>query len=168
MKPFLNMIIGQIYLTFSQNIIQVVLFGVIISFIIFFIEKLGVKNIILGIKEKFIIELNYKWKILFYTYFYFILKKSLLNRSKGMKNSLEFAFKRDWLFLVKDTWTRVQAVENILFFIPISFFFSLAFFYGKKYKLQLLKKIVRFSFLLSLFIELTQLILTVGTFHYQI
>lgn len=57
-----------------------------------------------------------------------------------MKNSLEFAFKRDWLFLVKDTWSRVQAVENILFFIPISFFFSLAFFNGKKYKLQLLKK----------------------------
>ncbi len=72
MKPFLNMIIGQIYSTFSQNIIQVVLFGVIISFIIFFIEKLGTKNIMLGIKEKFIIELNYKWKILFYTYFYFI------------------------------------------------------------------------------------------------
>ena len=165
MKPFLNMIIGQIYSTFSQNIIQVVLFGVIISFIIFFIEKLGIKNIMFGIKEKFILELNYKWKILFYTYLYFILKKSLLNRSKGMKNSLEFAFKRDWLFLVKDTWSRVQAVENILFFIPISFFFSLAFFNKKKYELQLLKKILKFSFLLSLFIELTQLILTIGTFQ---
>ena len=165
MKPFLNMIIGQIYSTFSQNIIQMVLFGVIISFIIFFIEKLGIKNIMFGIKEKFILELNYKWKILFYTYLYFILKKSLLNRSKGMKNSLEFAFKRDWLFLVKDTWSRVQAVENILFFIPISFFFSLAFFNKKKYELQLLKKILKFSFLLSLFIELTQLILTIGTFQ---
>ena len=165
MKPFLNMITGQIYSTFSQNIIQVVLFGVIISFIIFFIEKLGIKNIMFGIKEKFIIELNYKWKILFYTYLYFILKKSLLNRSKGMKNSLEFAFKRDWLFLVKDTWSRVQAVENILFFIPISLFFVLAFFNGKKFELQLLRKILKFSFLLSLFIELTQLILTVGTFQ---
>lgn len=165
MKPFLNMITGQIYSTFSQNIVQVVLFGVIISFIIFFIEKLGIKNIMLGIKEKFILELNYKWKILFYTYLYFILKKSLLNRSKGMKNSLEFAFKRDWLFIVKDTWSRVQAAENILFFIPVSFFFTLAFFKGKKFELQLLKKIVKFSFLLSLFIELTQLILTIGTFQ---
>lgn len=72
MKPFLNMIIGQIYLTFSQNIIQVVLFGIIVSFIIFFIEKLGIKNIIFGIQEKFAKESNYKWKILFYTYLYFI------------------------------------------------------------------------------------------------
>ena len=165
MKPFLNMIIGQIYSTFSQNIIQMVLFGVIISFIIFFIEKLGIKNIMFGIKEKFILELNYKWKILFYTYLYFILKKSLLNRSKGMKNSLEFAFKRDWLFLVKDTWSRVQAMENILFFIPSSLFFTLAFFNEKKFELKLLKKVGKLSFLLSLFIELTQLTLTIGTFQ---
>lgn len=165
MKPFLNMITEQIYLTFSQNIVQVVLFGITISFIIFFIEKLGVKNIMLGIKEKFIIELNYKWKILFYTYLYFILKKSLLNRSKGMKNSLEFAFKRDWLFLVKDTWSRVQAMENILFFIPSSLFFTLAFFNEKKFELKLLKKVGKLSFLLSLFIELTQLTLTIGTFQ---
>ena len=166
MKPFLNMIIGQIYLTFSQNIIQVVLFGIIVSFIIFFIEKLGIKNIIFGIQEKFAKESNYKWKILFYTYLYFILKKSLLDRSKGMKNSLEFAFKKDWIFLVKDTWSKVQAVENILFFIPFSFFLILAFFSNKSItKLNLLKKIIKFSFLLSLFIELTQLFLTLGTFQ---
>lgn len=166
MKPFLNMIIGQIYLTFSQNIIQVVLFGIIVSFIIFFIEKLGIKNIIFGIQEKFAKESNYKWKILFYTYLYFILKKSLLDRSKGMKNSLEFAFKKDWIFLVKDTWSKVQAVENILFFIPFSFFLILAFFSNKSItKLNLLKKIIKFSFLLLLFIELTQLFLTLGTFQ---
>ena len=66
---------------------------------------------------------------------------------------------------MKDTWSKVQAVENILFFIPISFFFYLAFFDIKDFNLNLLKKVVKFSFLLSLFIELTQLILTLGTFQ---
>ena len=83
-----------------------------------------------------------------------------------MKNSLEFAFKRDWIFLVKDTWSKVQAVENILFFIPFSFFLILGFFSNKDIsKLNLLKKIIKFSFLLSLFIELIQLFLTLGTFQ---
>lgn len=165
MKPFLNMIIGQIYSVFSHYIIHLVLFAFIITFVIFFIEKLGIKNIIFGIKDKFIKESNYKWKILFYTYLYFILDKSLLNRSKGMKNSFEFAFKRDWLFLVKDTWSRVQAVSNILFFIPFSCFFTLAFVERENINLKSFKKIIKSSFLLSLFIELTQLLLTIGTFQ---
>lgn len=165
MKPFLNMITGQIYSVFSHYIIHLVLFAFIITFVIFFIEKLGLKNTIFGIKDKFIKEANYKWKILFYTYLYFILDKSLLSRSKGMKNSFEFAFKRDWLFLVKDTWSRVQAVSNILFFIPFSCFFTLAFINRENINLKSFKKIIKLSFLLSLFIELTQLLLTIGTFQ---
>ena len=165
MKPFFDMIVGQIYSVFTQYIIHLVLFAIIITFVIFFIEKLGIRNILFDIKEKFIKESNYKWKILFYTYLYFIIDKSLLSRSRGMINSLEFAFKRDWLFLVKDTWSRVQAVENILFFIPFSYFFILAFTEEKNRDFKLLKNITKLSFLLSLSIEIIQLILTIGTFQ---
>lgn len=165
MKPFLDMITSQIYLAFSQYTIQLFIFGIIVSFIVFFIEKIGVKNIIFGIQKKLTKESDYKWKILFYTYFYFILKKSLLDRSIGIKNSLEFAFKSDWLFLAKDTWSRVQGIANILFFIPLSIFFILAFFKPKDLNLKLLKMIIKFSFLLSFLIELSQLILTLGTFQ---
>ena len=165
MKPFLDMITSQICLAFSQYIIQLFIFGIIVSFMVFFIEKIGVKNIIFGIQKKLTKESDYKWKILFYTYFYFILKKSLLDRSMGIKNSLEFAFKSDWLFLAKDTWSRVQSIANILFFIPLSIFFILAFFKSKDLNLKLLKMIIKFSFLLSFLIELSQLILTLGTFQ---
>ena len=72
MKPFLDMITSQICLAFSQYIIQLFIFGIIVSFIVFFIEKIGIKNIIFGIQEKFAKESNYKWKILFFTYLYFI------------------------------------------------------------------------------------------------
>ena len=165
MSTISKMIIQHINTVIIEYSLELSMFFIFAVIIIYLIDKIGLKNFIFDIKEKFLKDYSYKWKILFYTYLYFILKKSLLDRSKGMKNSLEFAFKRDWLFLVKDTWSRVQAVENILFFIPISFFFSLAFFNKKKYELQLLKKILKFSFLLSLFIELTQLILTIGTFQ---
>ena len=165
MLAVLNMIIHHINKSIDEYSISIGIFIIFITIIMYISEKIGFKKFIFEIKEKFIKDYSYKWKILFYTYFYFILKKSLLNRSKGMKNSLEFAFKRDWLFLVKDTWSRVQAMENILFFIPSSLFFTLAFFNEKKFELKLLKKVGKLSFLLSLFIELTQLTLTIGTFQ---
>ena len=122
MKPFLNMIKGQIYSVFSHYIIHLVLFTFIITFVIFFIEKLGIKNIIFGIKDKFFKESNYKWKILFSTYLYFILDKSLLSRSKGMKNSFEFAFKRDWLFLVKELGQEFKQYQIYYFLYPFPVF----------------------------------------------
>lgn len=165
MSAVFNMVIYHINKSIREYSISIILFLTINSVIVYILENVGFKKVLFEIKNKFLKDYSYKWKILFYTYFYFILKKSLFNRSKGMKNSLEFAFKRDWLFLVKDTWSKVQAVENILFFIPISFFFNLAFFDIKDFNLNLLKKVVKLSFLLSLFIELTQLILTLGTFQ---
>ena len=166
MSTILKMIIQHINTVIIEYSLELSMFFIFAVIIIYLIDEIGFKNLIFEIKEKFLKEHLYKWKILFYTYFYFILKKSLLDRSKGMKNSLEFAFKRDWIFLVKDTWSKVQAVENILFFIPFSFFLILAFFSNENItKLNLLKKIIKFSFFLSLFIELTQLFLTLGTFQ---
>lgn len=166
MSAVLNMIIYHLNKVIDEYAISIGILFIFIALIIYIIDKIGFKNFTFEIKEKFLKDYSYKWKILFYTYFYFILKKALLDRSKGMKNSLEFAFKRDWIFLVKDTWSKVQAVENILFFIPFSFFLILGFFSNKSTtKLSLLKKIIKFSFLLSLFIELIQLFLTLGTFQ---
>lgn len=166
MLAVLNMIIQHINKVIDEYVVSIGVFFIFTAIVVYIFEEIGFKRILFEIKEKFLKDYSYKWKILFYTYFYFILKKALLDRSKGMKNGLEFAFKRDWIFLVKDTWSKVQAAENILFFIPFSFFLILAFFSNKSItKLNLLKKIIKFSFLLSLFIELTQLFLTTGTFQ---
>ena len=166
MSAVLNMMIHHINKVIDEYAISIGVLFIFTAIVVYILEKIGFKNLIFEIKKKFLKDYSYKWKVLFFTYLYFILKKSLLDRSKGMKNSLEFAFKRDWLFLVKDTWSKVQATENILFFIPFSFFLILAFFSNKSItKLNLLKKIIKFSFLLSLFIELTQLFLTLGTFQ---
>lgn len=166
MSVVLKMIIQHINTIITEYSLGLSIFFIFASIMIYITEKIEFKKIIFEIKEKFLKDYSYKWKVLFFTYLYFMLKKSLLDRSKGMENSLEFAFKRDWIFLVKDTWSKVQAVENILFFIPFSFFLVLAFFSNKNIiKLDLLKKIIKFSFLLSLFIELIQLFSTLGTFQ---
>ena len=162
MLAVLNMIIHHIDKVINEYIISIGIFFVFTAIIVYIIDEIGFKNLIFEIKEKFLKDYLYKWKILFFTYFYFILKKSLLDRSRGIKNSLEFAFKKDWIFLVEDTWSKVQSIENILFFIPFSFFLTLGFFNNKNITL---KKVIKFLFLLSLFIELTQLFLTLGTFQ---
>ena len=122
MSAVLNMMIHHINKVIDEYAISIGVLFIFTAIVVYILEKIGFKNLIFEIKKKFLKDYSYKWKVLFFTYLYFILKKSLLDRSKGMKNSLEFAFKRDWIFLVKDTWLKVQAVENILFFIPFSFF----------------------------------------------
>lgn len=104
---------------------------------------------------------------MFFTYFYFILEKTLFDRSFGVVNNVKSSIKENWLFLEKDAWSKVQAIENILFFVPFSFFLILAFFDRKNIDFKLLKTVVKFSFFLSLFIELTQLVLTLGTFQFS-
>lgn len=162
MLAVLRMMIQHINETINEYIISMTIFFIFITLIIYIIDKIGFKNFIFDIKEKFLRDYQYKWKILFFTYIFFILDKSLINRKSGIKSSFEYAFKRDWIFLVKDTWSKVQAIENILFFIPFSFFLTLGFFNNKNITL---KKIIKFSFLLSSFVELTQLFLTLGTFQ---
>lgn len=163
MTPYLKMITAHITKIFYQHIISLIIFGIVAAITIYIIEKIGLRNFLIEIKNKFLKEAEYKWKILFFTYLYFIIDKSLLSRSRGMINNLEFAFKRDWLFLVKDTWSKVQASENIIFFIPFSFFMFLGFF--KDMEIKVIKKIIGICFALSLIIESIQLITTLGTFQ---
>lgn len=165
MLAVLNMIIYHINKVIDEYFILIGVFFIITAIIIYLSEKIEFKKFIFEIKEKFYKDYSYKWKVLFFTYFYFILDKSLLSRSKGMINNFEYAFKGGWLFLVKDTWNKVQALENILFFIPFSFFLLLGFYNLKKVNLKLLKKAILICFELSIFIELSQLIFTLGTFQ---
>ena len=165
MLAVLNMIIHHIIKVMDEYSVSIGTFIIFITIIVYISEKIGFEKFIFEIKEKFIKDCSYKWKILFFTYFYFILDKTLISRDIGKINSFEYAFKGGWLFLVKDTWNRVQAIENIIFFIPFSFFLILGFYDLKRMKLELFKEIALISFKFSLFIELLQFIFTLGTFQ---
>lgn len=165
MSAVLNMIIHHINISIKEYGNSSIIFLIFTAIIIYISEKIEFEKFMFEIKEKFIKDYSYKWKILFFTYSYFILDKTLINRDIGSINSFEYAFKGGWLFLVKDTWNKVQAIENIIFFIPFSFFLLLGFYNLKRIKLELFKEIILISFKISLFIELLQLIFTLGTFQ---
>lgn len=165
MLAVLNMIIYHINRSIDEYAVSTIVFLLFTVIIIYISEKIGLEKFIFEIKDKFLKDYSYKWKVLFFTYSYFILDKTLISRDIGSINSFEYAFKGGWLFLVKDTWNKVQAIENILFFIPFSFFLILGFYDLKRMKLELFKKIAFISFRVSFFIELLQLIFTLGTFQ---
>lgn len=165
MSAVLNMIIHHINKVIDEYAMLIGVFFVFTAIIVYISEKIGFEKFLLEIKERFFKDYLYKWKVLFFTYSYFILDKTLISRDIGSINSFEYAFKGGWLFLVKDTWNKVQAIENILFFIPFSFFLLLGFYNLEEEKLELFKEIGVISFKFSLFIELLQLIFTLGTFQ---
>lgn len=165
MSAVLNMIIHHLNKVVNEYAISTSVFFIFTALIIYISEKIGFEKFIFEIKDKFFKDYSYKWKILFFTYSYFILDKTLISRDIGMINSFKYAFKGGWLFLVKDTWNKVQAIENILFFIPFSFFLLLGFYNLQEKKLELFKEIALIFFKFSLFIELLQLIFTLGTFQ---
>lgn len=165
MLAVLNMIIHHINKVIVEYYVATVVFFIFTAIIIYISEKIGFKKFLGEIKDKFFKDYLYKWKILFFTYFYFVLDKTLISRDIGNINSFEYAFKGGWLFLVKDTWNKVQAIENIIFFIPFSFFLLLGFYNLEGKKLELFKEIISISFKFSLFIELLQFIFTLGTFQ---
>lgn len=165
MSAVLNMIIHHINISIKEYGNSSIIFLIFTAIIIYISEKIGLEKFIFEIKDKFLKDYSYKWKVLFFTYFYFILDKTLISRDIGNINNFEYAFKNGWLFLVKDTWNKVQAIENILFFIPFSFFLLLGFYNLEEEKLELFKEIGVISFKFSFFIELLQLIFTLGTFQ---
>lgn len=165
MSVVLNMIIHHINISIKEYGNSAIILLIFTAIIIYISEKIEFEKFMFEIKDKFFKDYSYKWKTLFFTYSYFILDKTLVSRDIGSINSFEYAFKGGWLFLVKDTWNKVQAIENILFFIPFSFFLILGFYDLKRIKLELFKEIILISFKISLFIELLQLIFTLGTFQ---
>lgn len=165
MLAVLNMIIYHMKKVRNEYFMSTGIFFIFTAIIIYISDKVGFEKFIFEIKEKFFKEYSYKWKVLFFTYSYFILDKTLISRNIGNINNFEYAFKNGWLFIVKDTWNKVQAIENIIFFIPFSFFLLLGFYNLERKKLELFKEIISISFKFSLFVELLQFIFTLGTFQ---
>lgn len=93
MSVVLNMIIHHINISIKEYGNSVIIFLIFIAMVVYISEKVGFEKFLLEIKEKFIKDNSYKWKVLFFTYFYFILDKTLISRDIGSINSFEYALK---------------------------------------------------------------------------
>lgn len=68
-----------------------------------------------------------KWKFLFFIYLSFILQKALLDRTFGAKNNLELALTIPNILKINNARDNIEAIENLIFFIPYTFFYFKVF-----------------------------------------
>lgn len=103
-----------------------------------------------------------KWKFLFFIYLSFVLQKTLLNRTFGAENNLKLALAIPNILKMSKDRSDIEAIENLIFFIPYIFFLLQSF---SLRKLKSIKYILILNFITSLTIEILQYVTTLGTFQ---
>lgn len=93
-------------------------------------------------------------------YLWFVFNKTLLDRKIGADNNFKLVVKLNWLFIRGDKEDLVEGIENVIFFIPYSFFLIKSFY--RKYRWN---NIVIIMFITSLIIEILQFIFKIGSFQ---
>ena len=129
----------------KTELLQSVLFAIVLVIAVESIEKDGLKTVLQGIKVK---------KLPFFFYLSFVLFGAVLGRSTHT-DPLGSVLKNFWPL----DW---EVRENIVAFIPLTFLYLLA--YDKK---QPLRAAIGFSLLISVFIEGAQLIGCLGSFQFS-
>lgn len=119
-------------------------------------------KILKKLRIKYIKDKRGKWKFLFFVYFSFILQKTILNRTFGANNNLELALTIPNILEISEDRNNIGAIENLIFFIPYTFFLFQSF---SLKKFKDIKNTLILSFLTSLVIEVLQLLTTLGTFQ---
>lgn len=155
-------VITDILKDIIKYIVPSTIFGILSIAILYFLEKIELKRLLKSLKIKFIKDKSYKWKFLFFIYIYFIFDKTLLSRTFGANNNLELALTIPNILEISDTRENIEAIENLIFFIPYTLLLLQGFSLGK---LKSMKYILGLSFFTSLIIEVLQYITTLGTFQ---
>lgn len=159
MEGVFKIILKDITLDILKYIIPSIIFGFLSGILLYYINKFGIKTLILEVKKNFLEDRSYKWKILFFTYIYFIFDKTLLSRTFGANNNLELALTIPNILKMSNIKDNIEAIENLIFFIPYTFFLLQGF------SIKKLKNILFMSFFTSLLIEILQFIIKIGTFQ---
>lgn len=103
-----------------------------------------------------------KWKFLFFIYISFILQKTLLDRTFGAKNNLKLTLTIPNILEISNTEEKIEAIENLIFFIPYTFFLLQS---SLLQKIKRVNDVLVLSFFTSLTIEILQYVTTLGTFQ---
>lgn len=162
MVKIIEIIATDILRDISEYIVPSTIFGILITVIIEYEKNLSIVEVLNKIKINIIKDKRYKWRLLFFIYVYFILDKTLLDRSFGANNNLELALTIPNILEISSARDNIEAIENLIFFIPFTFFLLQGF---KVEKFKNIKKILISGFLTSFSIEVLQFLTTLGTFQ---
>lgn len=139
-----------------------IIIGVLIIYVIEYKKEKNFFKILKKLRIKYIKDKRGKWKFLFFVYISFILQKTILNRTFGANNNLELALTIPNILEISEDRNNIGAIENLIFFIPYTFFLLQSF---SLRKLKSIKYILILNFITSLTIEILQYVTTLGTFQ---
>ncbi len=161
---FTGYICGILY----ENIVMVLIFTILALFALAYLSehgiKISIKQIWFKLKSN---ENQYRWKVLFLMYAFFLARITILGR-EHFDNPLCKVFDKGWIITQNEfgEWD-FDAVNNILLLLPYTFSMFRAF--PKLFSSYKLIKILAKAFIISLcttlFIENCQLIFSIGTFQ---
>lgn len=141
------------------------IFATVSIMLLWCVQKLGWKEITSGVWNKLRNERQWIYRFLFLMYTYFILDRTLLSRHFAWTNGMKHVLTGGWgLFAVDTGEFTYEAVENLMFFIPLIIFYFAAFERGVGLP-KCLKQSLIIGFCLSLFIEMSQLFFKIGEFQ---
>lgn len=162
MEAILEDILGCLY----SYTMQAVIFTMLLSLTVLFLEQNGFKNGLHIWLEKWKASFVFRRQLLFYFYSYILAVRTLFNRTI-IWDSLSDVMGGWWIERNANGVLILEAPENILLFIPLMFLFFLAF--PKAVKKNrfgtYIWKSICISFLVSLVIETNQLVFRIGTFQ---
>lgn len=162
MVRIIEIVITDILKDISEYIVSSTVFGILFIFIMEYEKNIGLFGVLRKIKRKFIKDKKNIYRLLLFIYIYFILDKTLLDRTFGAKNNLELALTIPNILKINNARDNIEAIENLIFFIPYTFFLFQSFSLKKS---KDIKNTLILSFLTSLVIEVLQLLTTLGTFQ---
>lgn len=141
------------------------IFATISIMLLWCIQKIGWKDIIVGTWNTLRTEKQWIFRFLFLMYAYFILDRTLLSRHFAWTNGMQYVLTGGWGFYAIDTGEfTYEAVENFMFFIPLVILYFTAFVPNNRFS-KCVKKSILIGFCLSMFIEMNQLLFKVGEFQ---
>lgn len=162
MVKIIGIIVTDILKDISEYIVSSAIFGILITVIIEYERNLNTVEVLKKVKINFIKGKRYKWRLLFFIYIYFILDKTLLDRTFGIENNLKLILTIPNILEISNTEEKIEAIENLIFFIPYTFFLLQS---SLLQKIKRVNDILVLSFFTSLTIEILQYVTTLGTFQ---
>lgn len=162
MVRIIEIVIIDILKDISEYIVSSTVFGILFIFIMEYEKNIGLFEVLRKIKRKFIKDKKNIYRLLLFIYIYFILDKTLLDRTFGAENNIELALTIPNILEINNARDNIEAIENLIFFIPYTFFLLQS---SLLEKIKSIKDILILSFFTSLVIEVLQYITTLGTFQ---
>ncbi len=162
----LGNLLKELFITLFKNFAPSLIFAILSMCLFIQLETIDLRSLYKKWIRRFKKVKAFRWQFFFFIYFYMFLYKTLLSRSFTWKHPFTKIMEGWWIEKTEKGWN-FESIDNILLFIPYTFLLFMAF-YDRKAGYSngdVIKLAAIISFFSSLFIEVVQSVLKLGTFQ---